>query len=59
MNEKIMDENKYMHILFLYDENNIYSDNLSFKKIKNNIINFLKTQHFPKEFKKIIFQILF
>ena len=46
-------------IFYFYDENNIYSDNLSFKKIKNNIINFLKTQHFPKEFKKIIFQILF
>ena len=60
VDEKIIDKNKYMHILYLYDENNIFFENLISENIKYNIIiNILKTQSFPKEFKEIIFQLAY
>ena len=57
INEKIIDDNNYMHILYLYDLNNIFLDNILQKDIKNNIEELLESHYFPKEFKKIIFQI--
>ena len=59
INEKIIDDNNYMHILYLYDLNNIFLDNMLQKDIKNNIEELLKSHYFPKEFKKIIFQIAY
>ena len=59
INEKIIDNNNYMHILYLYDLNNIFFDNIHNKDIKNNIKELLESHYFPKEFKNIIFQIAY
>ena len=59
INEKIIDENKFMHILYLYDESNVSSWDLSFDEIKENISNFLQNQYTLKEFKNIIFQVAY
>ena len=59
INEKIIDNNNYIHILYLYDLNNIFLDNIEHKDIKNNIEELLASHDFPKEFKKIIVQIVY
>ena len=59
INEKIIDDNNYMHILYLYDLNNIFLDNIYHKDIKNNIEELLESHYFPKELKKIMFQVAY
>ena len=59
INEKIIDNNNYMHILYLYDFDNIFIDNIHNKDIKKNVEELLESHHFPKEFKNIIFQIAY
>ena len=57
INEKIIDQTKFMHILYLYDESNVFSLDINFKEIKDNISNFLEKQKVSKGYKNIIFQI--
>ena len=59
INEKIIDNNNYMHILYLYDLYNIFFDDIHNKDIKNNIEELLENHSFPKEFNNIIFQIAY
>ena len=57
INEKIIDPSKFMHILYLYDESNVTSWDLSLDEIKDNISNFLKKQYASKGYKNIIYQV--
>lgn len=59
VNEKIIDNNNYMHILYVYDLNNIFLNNILNKDIKNNIEELLESHYFPKELKKIMFQVAY
>ena len=59
INEGVIDETKFMHILYLYDESNVNSWDISFNKIEENIFNFLTNQHTSKGYKNIIFQVAY
>ena len=59
INEKIIDQTKFMHILYLYDESNVFLWDLNFDEIKDNISNFLKKQYASKGYKNIFFQIAY
>ena len=48
-----------MHILYLYDESNVNSWDISFNEIEENIFNFLTNQHTSKRYKNIIFQVAY
>ena len=48
-----------MHILYVYDLNNIFLNNILNKDIKNNIEELLESHYFPKELKKIMFQVAY
>ena len=57
-NEGIIKSNDCMHILYLYNESNIYSWEDDFDQIENNINTFLKDVQF-KKFNNIIFQVAY
>ena len=59
IDENIINEQNFFHILYLYDEEDINLLKPDFQNIKNNISNFLKKQFFPKKMKNVIFQVVY
>ena len=54
IDENIINEQYFFHILYLYDEENINLLKPDFNVIKNKITDFLKKQFFPKRIKNTI-----
>ena len=59
IDEDIINEEYFFHILYLYDEEDINLLKPDFKIIKNKITVFLNKQFFPKKMKNTIFQVVY
>ena len=59
IDENIINEQNFFHILYLYDEEDINLLKPDFQNIKNNMSGFLGERFFPKRMKNVIFQVVY
>ncbi len=57
--EKLIETSKYMHILYLYDFNNISFLQEEYVEIEDNIKNYIENLSLPNDFKNTIIQIAY